>query len=84
VFGQLLQNEFFNKWHKVLHQWLSLDIHQINYDEISDWYRWWRQVFDSYGFDSNKIVMQEFRKGLEMMNKAIGGENLYSMGLSNH
>ncbi|KAG2204151.1 hypothetical protein INT47_011634, partial [Mucor saturninus] len=73
VFGQLLQHEFFTKWHAVLDQWLHLDIEQVNYDEISQWYRWWRQFFDSYGFDTNKIVMQEFRKALEMMNKAIGG-----------
>lgn len=84
VFGQLLQNEFFNKWHHVLQKWLLLDIYQINYDQISDWYRWWRHVFDSYGLDSNKMVMAEFRKGLETMNNALGGEDLYTMGLSNN
>jgi tuftelin-interacting protein 11 len=83
IMGQLLENEFFNdKWLHVLKQWLSLDMTQINYDEISDWYRWWRQVFNSYHLDSNKIVMQCFRKGLEMMDHAIGGDDLYSMGLS--
>ncbi|KAK4510637.1 uncharacterized protein ATC70_005069 [Mucor velutinosus] len=82
VLGLLLKNEFFTKWHAVLVQWLNLDMYSINYDQISDWYRWWRQVFDAYGLDSNKIVMQEFRRGLETMNKALGGEDLYSMGLS--
>lgn len=82
VLGLLLKNEFFSKWHSVLVQWLKLDMYNINYDQISDWYRWWRQVFDAYGLDTNKVVMQEFRRGLETMNKALGGEDLYSMGLS--
>lgn len=82
VLGQLLQHEFFTKWHAVLQKWLLLDIEHINYDQISDWYRWWRQVFDSYGLDSNKVVRQELRKALDMMNKALGGDDLYSLGLS--
>ncbi|KAI7902092.1 GC-rich sequence DNA-binding factor-like protein-domain-containing protein [Cokeromyces recurvatus] len=76
VMGTLLKNEFFNKWHFVLVQWLSLDIYSINYDQISDWYRWWKQVFIAYGLDTNKMVMQEFRKGLDTMNKALNGEKL--------
>ncbi|KAI8980506.1 GC-rich sequence DNA-binding factor-like protein-domain-containing protein [Pilobolus umbonatus] len=82
VMGQLLENEFFNKWWTVLQRWLSLDITRVNYDEISDWYRWWKEVFMSYGLHKNKTVMNCFRKGLEMMNEAIGGDDLYSMGLS--
>lgn len=82
MLGMLLKNEFFDKWHTVLVQWLSLDMYSINYDQICEWYRWWRQVFDAYGLDTNKIVMQEFRKGLDAMNKALGGEDLYTMGLS--
>ncbi|CAO3644115.1 unnamed protein product [Mucor hiemalis] len=82
VLGQLLQHEFFTKWHAVLQKWLLLDIEHINYDQISDWYRWWRQVFDSYGLDSNKVVRQELRKALDMMNKALGRDDLYSLGLS--
>ncbi|KAI8351180.1 GC-rich sequence DNA-binding factor-like protein-domain-containing protein [Blakeslea trispora] len=76
VLGLLLKNEFFSQWHHVLVQWLSLDIHSINYDQISDWYRWWRQVFDAYGLDQNKLIMQEFRKGLDTMNRALNGEDL--------
>ncbi|KAI9469766.1 MAG: GC-rich sequence DNA-binding factor-like protein-domain-containing protein [Benjaminiella poitrasii] len=76
ILGMLLKNEFFNKWHNVLVQWLSLDMYSINYDQISDWYRWWKQVFIAYGLDSNKIIMQEFRRGLDTMNKALNGEEL--------
>ncbi|KAI8969150.1 GC-rich sequence DNA-binding factor-like protein-domain-containing protein [Mycotypha africana] len=76
IIGMLLKNEFFNKWHDVLVQWLSLDIYSINYDQISEWYRWWRQVFSAYDFDSNTLVMKEFRRGLDTMNKALSGGSL--------
>ncbi|OBZ82830.1 Cell division control protein 45, partial [Choanephora cucurbitarum] len=76
ILGLLLKNELFSQWHHVLVQWLSLDMYSINYDQISDWYRWWRQVFDAYGLDQNKIIMQEFRKGLDTMNRALNGEDL--------
>ncbi|ORE15132.1 TFP11-domain-containing protein [Rhizopus microsporus] len=74
VLGQLLENEFFNKWLHVLFQWLSLDITQVNYDEIRTWYLWWRQLFDSYGLNTNKHVMKGFKDGLDLMNRALNDE----------
>lgn len=72
--GQLLENEFFNKWLDVLYKWLTLPRDRVNYDEIRQWYLWWRQVFESYGFDSNKVISGCFRKGLDMMAMAANGE----------
>lgn len=71
LMGQLLQNEFFEKWKNVLFQWLSLDITRVNFDEIADWYLWWRNIFDSYDLNTNKLVMDEFKHGLDLMNKAL-------------
>ncbi|KAI9246197.1 GC-rich sequence DNA-binding factor-like protein-domain-containing protein [Sporodiniella umbellata] len=71
LMGQLLQHEFFEKWKSVLYEWLALDLSQINFDEIADWYLWWRKEFDSYGLNTNSLIMNEFKNGLDLMNKAL-------------
>ncbi|KAG0173477.1 Tuftelin-interacting protein 11 [Apophysomyces sp. BC1034] len=76
IMGQLLENEFFKKWLDVLYKWLTLDRSRVNYDEVREWYLWWKQVFASYGLDSNKHVAQSFRKGLDMMSMAASGETV--------
>ncbi|KAF7730533.1 hypothetical protein EC973_001914 [Apophysomyces ossiformis] len=76
IMGQLLENEFFKKWLDVLYKWLTLERSRVNYDEIREWYLWWKQVLDSYGLGSNKHVTQSFRKGLDMMSMAASGETV--------
>lgn len=72
--SQLVEKEFFSKWLDVLYKWLTLDQDRINYDEVREWYLWWRQVLETYGFADNKIISACFRKGLDMMAAAASGE----------
>ncbi|KAI8576857.1 hypothetical protein K450DRAFT_178668 [Umbelopsis ramanniana AG] len=74
--GQLLDNEFFPKWLDVLYKWVTLNPMDINWDEVGQWYSWWKQVFASYGLDDNPVIKSSFRKGLEMMNRASSGERV--------
>ncbi|KAI9317771.1 GC-rich sequence DNA-binding factor-like protein-domain-containing protein [Dichotomocladium elegans] len=74
VMAQLLENEFFTKWLDVLYKWLTLSRDRVNYDEVREWYLWWRQIFETYGLDSNATVSGCFRKGLDMMAAAANGE----------
>ena len=65
--SQLIENEFFSKWLDVLYKWLTLSRDRVNYDEVREWYLWWRQVFSSYELEENEHISACFRKGLEMM-----------------
>lgn len=67
----LLEKEFFPKWLHVLQQWLSLGRDEVNYDEIRQWYTWWRQVFDAQGLGEQKAVAAGFRQGLDTIAKYI-------------
>ncbi|KAI9252420.1 GC-rich sequence DNA-binding factor-like protein-domain-containing protein [Phascolomyces articulosus] len=74
ILSQLIENEFFTKWLDVLYKWLTLSRDRVNYDEVREWYLWWRQVFGSYELDENKVVSASFRKGLDMMAMAANGQ----------
>ncbi|KAH8556495.1 GC-rich sequence DNA-binding factor-like protein-domain-containing protein [Umbelopsis sp. PMI_123] len=76
LIGQLLDNEFFPKWLDVLYKWVTLNPRDINWDEVGQWYSWWKQVFASYGLDENPLVKSSFRNGLELMNRASSGEHV--------
>ncbi|KAJ2962314.1 hypothetical protein NQZ79_g2566 [Umbelopsis isabellina] len=76
LLGQLLEHEFFPKWLDVLYRWVTLDPKTINWDEVSQWYSWWKQVFASYGVDENPLVKVGFRQGLELMHRASSGEQV--------
>ncbi|KAG2219548.1 hypothetical protein INT45_013207 [Circinella minor] len=72
--SQLIENEFFSKWLDVLYKWLTLSRDRVNYDEVREWYLWWRQVFGSYELEENERVSACFRKGLDMMAMAANGQ----------
>lgn len=67
TFGQLLETEFFPKWLQVLYLWLTGD---PNFEEISLWYEWWREVIPE---DLHLVpaVKKGFSKALEMMDYAL-------------
>ncbi|KAF2423088.1 G-patch domain-containing protein [Tothia fuscella] len=67
VMGQLLLAEFFPKWLNTLHAWLISD---PNYEEVREWYSWWKQQIPSE-INAVKAVSEQWAKGLEMMNIAL-------------
>ena len=66
--AQLLLAEFFPKWHHVLHLWLISD---PNYEEVGQWYTWWKTQVIPVNINSVALVAAEWDKGLEMMNQAM-------------
>ncbi|KAF2200419.1 TFP11-domain-containing protein [Delitschia confertaspora ATCC 74209] len=67
VMGELLVAEFFPKWLAILHSWLTAD---PNYEEVGQWFTWWKGVF-SEDINNARSVAQMWEKGLEMINQAL-------------
>ncbi|KAL8761140.1 MAG: hypothetical protein Q9184_002715 [Pyrenodesmia sp. 2 TL-2023] len=74
--ASLLESEFFPKWHQVLYLWLTSS---PNYDEIRQWFLWWKEQFPPSIRDHN-IIAAEWTKGLETISLALdlGPENVAS------
>ena len=68
--AQLLVQELFPKWHTTLHQWLISTNPQPDYEEIGQWFLWWKEQLPS---DINTIpsVEEEWTKGLQTINLAL-------------
>lgn len=65
--GRLFEAEFFPKWLKVLHMWLTA---KPDFTEVQEWYLFWQDVFPN-DLLSSSSVKAGFRKGLDMMNDAL-------------
>ncbi|KAL8895443.1 MAG: hypothetical protein Q9207_008170, partial [Kuettlingeria erythrocarpa] len=72
----ILESEFFPKWHHVLYLWLTSS---PNYDEIRQWFLWWKEQFPPPIRD-HAIVAAEWNKGLQTISLALdlGPENVAS------
>ncbi|KAL8803867.1 MAG: hypothetical protein Q9182_002923 [Xanthomendoza sp. 2 TL-2023] len=72
--AHLLAAEFFPKWHHTLYLWLT---HNPNYNEIREWFLWWKTQFPPPIRDHD-ILAREWTKGLETITVALdlGPENL--------
>jgi tuftelin-interacting protein 11 len=66
--ARLMEAEFFPKWLRVLHMWLT----QPNpvFTEVQQWYLFWQDVFPEE-LRASPAVMEGFRKGLDMVNDAL-------------
>ncbi|KAF2493200.1 TFP11-domain-containing protein [Lophium mytilinum] len=67
VLAQLFLAEFFPKWLTVLHQWLTAD---PNYDEVGQWFTWWKGYFPDE-INSSRAIAEMWDKGLALMNEAL-------------
>ncbi|KAL9113299.1 MAG: hypothetical protein Q9227_002634 [Pyrenula ochraceoflavens] len=65
VMAKLLSREFFPKWLEILHTWLTSD---PNYEEISQWFTWWKSQIPD---EIQNSVSGNFNQGLEMMKEAL-------------
>ncbi|KAJ3319406.1 Tuftelin-interacting protein 11 [Boothiomyces sp. JEL0866] len=69
LFSNLLQTEFFNKWHNVLWGWIKLP--ESNHSEISQWYTTWKTFFIDNSLDQLQCFKDGFRTGLDMINQGL-------------
>ncbi|KAI9761464.1 MAG: hypothetical protein M4579_000974 [Chaenotheca gracillima] len=67
IMAQLLTAEFFPKWHSTLYQWLTSD---PDYEEVAGWFEWWKGRLPSE-INEVSLVVEEWEKGLQMMNSAL-------------
>ncbi|KAL4798627.1 GC-rich sequence DNA-binding factor-like protein-domain-containing protein [Aspergillus venezuelensis] len=66
VLGLLFVAEFFPKFHNILYIWLTND---PNYEEVAEWFTWWRSQFPSE-INDLAIVDEEWNKALRTMDLA--------------
>ncbi|WBW71425.1 RNA-binding splicing factor Ntr1 [Schizosaccharomyces osmophilus] len=72
VYGKLLIDHFFSKWLMILYEWLTFS---PNFEEASEWYRWWKSFFPE-DVATNVYVQQGFSKGLDMMNESLENKTI--------
>ena len=71
VMAEFLRSDFFPKWHTSLYAWLASP--EVNYDEVSQWYQWWKSVFEerfSADFNTRPPMSTEWERGLQFMLQA--------------
>ena len=61
----------FPKWLPVFLDWLNSN---PNFDEVANWYTWWKSKFPKE-FVMNAIIQESFHKALQLMNGAVTGEH---------
>ena len=68
VFGRILVEAFFPKWLQTLHLWLTAT---PNYDEVAEWFTWWRQDVFPEELVSLPSIDSQWTKGLVMIDEAM-------------
>ncbi|KAL4808324.1 GC-rich sequence DNA-binding factor-like protein-domain-containing protein [Aspergillus unguis] len=66
VLGLLFVAEFFPKFHHILYIWLTND---PNYEEVAEWFTWWRSQFPAE-INDLAIIDEEWNKALRTMDLA--------------
>lgn len=68
--AHLLVVEYFSKWHQTLYLWLTAS---PNYEEIRDWFQWWKEQLHLLCPDINALstIAAEWTRGLETISLAL-------------
>lgn len=66
--GEVFVSELFPKFHRVLHEWLTLD--GANFIEIGEWFQWWQSVLPD-SMNSLPAIKAQWQRGEDMINHAI-------------
>ena len=69
LFSELLEEEFFKKWHDAL--WIWIQSPGAKLEEISVWYKTWKQFFVDAKVQDVESVKHGFQVGLDMMNQGL-------------
>ncbi|CAM9140343.1 unnamed protein product [Chrysoparadoxa australica] len=67
--ASLMEGEFFPKWLKVLHHWLTSE--GSDFAEVAGWYQSWKSLFPA-DLQEDSAVAAKFAQALKMMEAAMG------------
>ncbi|CAG7724351.1 unnamed protein product [Allacma fusca] len=67
AFVHIFETIFFPNWLQFLMNWLS---HMPNYEEVYQWYGWWRGVFPA-DLARDPIITSNLKKALELIGRAV-------------
>ncbi|ONK68603.1 uncharacterized protein A4U43_C05F13850 [Asparagus officinalis] len=73
----LLEVEFFSKWHRALYGWLCLN---PDFNEVTRWYMGWKSLFPPELL-ANERIRQLLTAGLDMMKQAAEGAPVVQPGV---
>lgn len=66
--AQVIVESVFPKWHRVLHQWLTVVGPN---EEIGQWFEWWRYAVFPAEVGSQPAIQAEFTRGHKMIDTAL-------------
>lgn len=69
MIGEVVVAEVFPLWHDVLYQWLITD--EANYEEIGQWFEWWKDEVFPDAIKSLPSITAEFQKGTALIEQAL-------------
>ena len=69
MIGEVIVTEVFPAWHEVLYQWLITE--EANYEEIGQWFMWWKDEVFPEEIRSLPSVAAEFAKGTALIDRAL-------------
>lgn len=69
MIGEVVVAEVFPLWHDVLYQWLITD--EANYEEIGQWFEWWKDEVFPDAIKSLPSITAEFEKGTALIEQAL-------------
>ncbi|KAI4868182.1 TFP11-domain-containing protein [Hypoxylon rubiginosum] len=67
--GEVIVSEVFPMWHDILYQWLTSA--DANYEEVGQWFEWWKDEVFPKDITSLPSVAAEFEKGTAMIETAL-------------
>ncbi|KAL9648477.1 hypothetical protein ABK040_014097 [Willaertia magna] len=69
----ILESQFFPKWWKCLYDWLCDP--DCSFEEISNWYQFWKLQFTDNMLENN-IINNCFQRGEQMINQALSNQQV--------
>ncbi|KAI1401273.1 TFP11-domain-containing protein [Hypoxylon fuscum] len=67
--GEVIVSEVFPMWHEILYQWLTSA--DANYEEVGQWFEWWKDEVFPTEIASLSSVSAEFDEGTAMIETAL-------------
>ncbi|KAK3376535.1 GC-rich sequence DNA-binding factor-like protein-domain-containing protein [Lasiosphaeria ovina] len=69
MIGEVMVSQIFPMWHEALYHWLLLD--DANYEEIGQWFQWWKEDVFPDEIKALPSIAAEFEKGTALIERAL-------------